>query len=113
MTHTLTDLILAHKGDRSFEQLAEDCGGVPSAGRLHRMVTKPHYMMPNPATVRGLGRGLGVPHMTVVRAAASGLGLLLVAATPRVATLVSDEFDGLDDEVVQAVIQTVQNMVGL
>lgn len=73
---TLQQLVLDLKGDRSYERLARDCGGVPTAKRLQQIATTPHpKTFPDPPTVEGLAQGLGVTVTEVVLAAATSLGL--------------------------------------
>lgn len=71
----LTALILQKKGDRSYDRLSEDCGGVPSSGRLHQMATRPLKNFPDPPSIEGLAQGLGVTVTEVVLASARELGL--------------------------------------
>ncbi|MHA7144221.1 hypothetical protein ACX80U_05835 [Arthrobacter sp. TmT3-37] len=72
---TLRNLILDRKGSRSYERLARDCGGVPKANRLHAMVANGLNNFPDPATIRGLSRGLNVSITTIVLACARSVGL--------------------------------------
>lgn len=71
----LVQLILDRKGDRSYERLSKDCGGIPTRARLGQIATTEFKTFPDPATLRGLSRGLGVPMTDVVLAAARSLGL--------------------------------------
>lgn len=68
-------LILNHKGDRSYDKMARDCGGIPTAKRLHQMVSRPIRNFPDPDTIKGLARGLQVPASEVVAAIARTLGI--------------------------------------
>lgn len=71
----LKALIASHKGRRSYERLSLDCGGTPTAARLHQLATIPQKNFPDPDTIAGLARGLGVPVTEVVMCAARSLGL--------------------------------------
>ena len=71
----LPELILNHKGTRSFDDLSRACGGSPSGKRLHQMVSRPMRSFPDPDTIKGLARGLNVSQMDVLLAAARSLGL--------------------------------------
>ena len=68
MQTAIGELILLLKGDRTYEQLSKDCGGVPTAGRIQQMAKKPQNAFPSPESVRGLSRGLGVTPVVVMDA---------------------------------------------
>ena len=67
-------LILDRKGDRTYDRLSRDCGGVPSDKRLHQMATRPIRNFPDPDTIQGLARGLNVSALSVLVAIANSLG---------------------------------------
>ncbi|QTJ65019.1 hypothetical protein HYG77_04990 [Rhodococcus sp. ZPP] len=71
----LAALIADRKGTRSYDRLAEDCGGTPSSGRLHQMATRPLKNFPDPDSIRGMANGLGVTVTDIVMAAARSLDL--------------------------------------
>jgi hypothetical protein len=71
----LASLILDAKGDRSYERMSTDCGGLPTDKRLQQMATTPLKAFPDVATIRGLARGAGTTITAVVLAAARSLGL--------------------------------------
>jgi hypothetical protein len=71
----LAVLIADRKGTRSYDRLAEDCGGTPSSGRLHQMATRPLKNFPDPDSIRGMANGLGVTVTDIVMAAARSLDL--------------------------------------
>lgn len=76
MTATdLATLIAARKGTRSYDRLSADCGGVPTAARLHQIATKPLKNFPDVTTVRGLAAGLGSTVTEIVAASAVSVGL--------------------------------------
>lgn len=78
MTATdLATLIAARKGTRSYDRLSADCGGVPTAARLHQLATKPLKNFPDVTTVRGLAAGLGSTATEIVAASAVSVGLEL------------------------------------
>lgn len=60
MQSAIGDLILLLKDDRTYEQLSRECGGVPTAGRIQQMATRPQNTFPSPDSIRGLAKGLGV-----------------------------------------------------
>lgn len=72
---TLAEVIADRKGERSYDRLAADCGGAPSAGRLHQMATKPLKNFPDPDSIRGMASGLGVTVTEIVMASARSLDL--------------------------------------
>lgn len=71
----LAALIAAHQGDRSYDRLSRDCGGIPTGQRLHQLATSQIKDYPAAPTIRGLARGLSVSQTTVVLACARSLGL--------------------------------------
>lgn len=71
----LQELISLRKGDRSYERLSEACGGYPGGPRIHQLATTEIKGFPDPSTIRGLAKGLGVTEMTVLLATAESLGL--------------------------------------
>lgn len=79
---TMQRLIADLRGDRSFDRLSRDCGGVPQLNRLHRMATKELRGFPEPETIRGLSRGLNVSATRIVMACARSLGLNVLDSDP-------------------------------
>lgn len=71
----LQHLLAQRKGTRSYERLSRDCGGNPGAKRLQQLGTQPIKNFPDPPTVEGLARGLGVTRTEVVLACARSLGV--------------------------------------
>lgn len=71
----LPELILAKKGDRTYNKLSEDCGGLPTDRRLNSLVLRPMNAFPDVDTIRGLALGLGVSVTDVLLASARSLGL--------------------------------------
>jgi hypothetical protein len=88
---TLADLILDRKGGRSFEKLAEDCGGTPAGRRLQQLANgnRPMKNFPDPETITAMARGLGVSTTEVVLASARSLGVT-VAGTDATALVIAD-----------------------
>lgn len=80
----LRELVTSRKGTRTYETLSRDCGGHPSSKRLQQLATKAQKNFPDPDTVRALAKGLRVPEVRVVLAAAEDLGIDVSRATPRV-----------------------------
>lgn len=106
----LAELIRRTKGDRSYDQLARDCGGAPSAQRLQQIATnKPLKAFPDAETILSLARGLGVPVRTVVLASADSLGLP-VSGEGALAELLPPAADRLNDQQVAAVLAVVNAM---
>jgi hypothetical protein len=80
---TLRSLILEMKGDRSFERLSRDCGGIPKANRLNTLAAGQQINnFPDPPTIKGLSRGLNVSVTRVVLAAARSLDLNVSDSDP-------------------------------
>lgn len=80
MTHAPIDrslqaLILDKKGDRSYERVSRDCGGVPATKALHRLATSPMKAFPDKATLLGLQRGLPASVDQLLDACAISMGL--------------------------------------
>lgn len=73
----LSELIRAHKGDSTWEQLSERGGGYPGAKRWQQYgLNKPVVKnFPDPPTITALAKVLGVSEEVVIRAAAETLGL--------------------------------------
>jgi hypothetical protein len=107
----LAELIRTGKGDRSYEQLARDCGGRPTAARIHQIATGQARSFPDPPTIRGLARGLRVTEATVVLAAAEALGLDARLSGSRLETLLPAGIDNLTDEQVNAVLAVINTML--
>lgn len=72
---TLAGLIANRKGTRSYDKLSKDCGGTPTAKRLHQLANIAPKNFPDPATIRGLAVGLGVTVTDIVMASARSLSL--------------------------------------
>jgi hypothetical protein len=83
----LSELISTHRGARSYADLARDCGGSPTDKRLQQLARDPMKNFPDPASLRGLARGLKVSQSVVVLAAAESLGLDVRTSTPRLVEL--------------------------
>lgn len=75
MTLTIDQLITELRGNRTYEQLAEDCGGFPSFSRIAAMAKKGITAFPSPETIQGLARGLGVSTGDIVESCGASLGL--------------------------------------
>ncbi|QFG09584.1 transcriptional repressor [Arthrobacter phage TripleJ] len=74
-TGGLRALIMNTRGERNNAELSRDCGGIPTQSRLQQMATKPIQLFPDPATIKGLARGLNVNVSEVIAACAKDLGL--------------------------------------
>lgn len=73
--HGLQNTILDNKGHRSYDRLAKDCGGRVTRQGLQILATKAMKEFPAPDNLESIARGLGLPVMEVVRAAAISLGI--------------------------------------
>lgn len=71
----LGQLILDRKGRRSFSRLSRDCGDYPAGRRLQQLASMPMKNFPDPETILGLSRGLGVSNTDVLLAAARSLDI--------------------------------------
>lgn len=70
------DLIVRLKGTRTYEQLSEDCGGLPSSARIQQMATKPQTNFPAVESIKGLAKGLGVKPVVLLAACGQDFELL-------------------------------------
>lgn len=72
----LSQLILDRKMGRTFERLAEDCGGMPAGRRLQQMANgnRPMKNFPDPDTISAMAKGLAVTEAEVILASARSLG---------------------------------------
>ena len=77
MNPLLADLISDAKTrlGYSYESMSKACGGVPGAGRLHQLATKPLRTFPDPDTINGLARGCKVSPLDIIKASARSLGI--------------------------------------
>ena len=77
MNPLLADLISDAKArlGYSYESMSKACGGVPGAGRLHQLATKPLRTFPDPDTINGLARGCKVSPLDIIKASARSLGI--------------------------------------
>ncbi|MCC3299301.1 hypothetical protein [Arthrobacter caoxuetaonis] len=107
MKLTLEELIRTCKGQRSYEQLSQDCGGNPTAGRIQQMATKTQHAFPDPETIKALARGLRVGTFAVIEACAVSLGISTENRTPALARLLPAGADTLTDGQINAVLATV------
>jgi hypothetical protein len=71
----LRALIAARRGDRNNAELARDSGAVPTQSRWQQLANQPIKMFPDPATIRGMARGLNVTIEELLSACARDLGL--------------------------------------
>lgn len=108
MPTTIGELIGTLKGTRTYDQLAQDCGGIPTSGRIQQLATKPQNTFPSPDTVRGLAQGLRTSSMAVISACAASLGLKDNAPQPRINTMLPEGAETLDDSQLAAVLAVIQ-----
>lgn len=78
----LQQLIIDRKGGRTFDRLAEDCGGVPTAKRLVQITKHGIKNFPDAATIEGLSVGLNVSVTSVVMSAGRSVGLRVGVTEP-------------------------------
>ena len=72
----LEALLLNRKGDRTWDEVARDCGNLITGKRLQQMGgSKPIKNFPDPPTVKGLARGLNSTVTEILVACARSLGL--------------------------------------
>lgn len=108
----LAALINEMKGDRSYERLARDCGGRPTAGRLQQIATSDLSAFPDPETIANLATGLRVSQRTVILAAAESLGLSAGESRSKLMEwLPADRLDELNGEQVRAILAVVHAML--
>jgi len=107
---TIHRLILDRKGDRSYERLSRDCGGVPTPNRAQGMATKPMKSFPDVETMRGLSRGLNVSVTEVLMACASSLGLDVTTTDPAQNALVLHGAGRLPVPAQDALVETSRQM---
>lgn len=82
MTQDLADLLSTYRGERTWKELSQDCGGVPSASRLANMSRQPIEGFPVVEAIKNMATGLGVPTHRVVEACSVSLGLKGTDAGP-------------------------------
>lgn len=108
----LAALIADRKGTRSYEKISQDCGGLPTAKRVHQLATKPQKNFPDPDTIRGLARGLGVTITDVVMAAARTVNLPVYTGNDPSALSIGGAGD-LDDEAKEALSKVAREFIRL
>ncbi|MFI7483278.1 hypothetical protein ACH9EU_12805 [Kocuria sp. M1R5S2] len=69
-------------GEISYEKLSAQCGGKPTAKRLHQLANAPLRNFPDPDTITHLARGTGQSITTIVMASARSLGLNVTSDDP-------------------------------
>lgn len=107
----LSELIDAHRGARSYAELARDCGGSPTDKRLQQLVRQPIKNFPDPATVAALARGLRVSQSVVVLATAESVGLDVRTSMPRLVDLLPAGASRLTEQQAAAIAHLVRTFV--
>lgn len=107
----LAELILTHKGTRSYEQLERDCGGRPKAQGLQQMVKGSPKQFLEPESIVGLARGLNVAQVEVVLAIAESLDLEVARSVPRIVAYLPADSDRLDAADLQLVGQITRRLM--
>ncbi|MFD0046976.1 hypothetical protein ACFVGV_17480 [Pseudarthrobacter scleromae] len=107
----LAQLILDRKMGRTFERLAEDCGGMPASRRLQQMANgnRPMKNFPDPDTIRAMAKGLAVSESEIILASARSLGFAVDSAG-------SDELNiagagALPDEAQKAILNVARALM--
>lgn len=108
----LAALIADKKGTRSYEKISQDCGGLPTAKRVHQLATKPQKNFPDPDTIRGLARGLGVTITDVVMAAARTVELPVYTGNDPSALSIGGAGE-LDDSAKEALSKVAREFIRL
>lgn len=107
----LSVLIATRKGDRSYERLSRDCGGIPTANRLQQIATRKLNEFPNPDTIEGLAAGLGATVTDITLACARSLGLNVRSGDPR--ALVIADAGTLPGEAQEVILALSRQMLRL
>jgi hypothetical protein len=68
-------LVLQHKGSRSYQDISKAAGGVPDPKGLQRLVTDGFTRLPSPATLTGVAKALDISTHEILIAAARTIGL--------------------------------------
>lgn len=71
----IRDLIETLRGERSWRQLVEDCGGNPTRVFFTRAVSEPPTQLPTVAQIEGLSKGLRVTPSAIIQTWGIALGL--------------------------------------
>lgn len=88
----LGELILAHKGDLSYERMAKratDAGHKITSSTLHNYATKPIRNIPRLEAIHSIATAIGVPPRSVLDASAESLGLTLPVDEEELRTVTS------------------------
>ena len=104
----LAELMRAVKGARTYEELERLCGGSPSAQRLQKIATQKLKAFPDPPSIRGLARGLGVSESAIVLAAAESLDLSVLEPKSSLHALLPASVTKLTDDQVAAILQLIR-----
>lgn len=107
--YDLAELIAQHISGRTLDELARDCGGVPSRSRIWQLQSHEMKSWPTPEIIRGLARGLGVAEAAVIYASANSLGFRMEEPS-RLTELLPESAARLDDFQVHAVLAVVDAM---
>lgn len=112
----LSELILAAKGDEAragmtWNELSRRCGGKPAPKAIQKLALEPRKNFPDPDTIEGLARGLGVTQMTVIMAAAESLGLQAKKEESSLLALMPTGTDKLTPEKTTLLLSIVRDAV--
>lgn len=104
----LNELILTHKGSRSYDDLERACGKVLTSQRLQQIATTVPKEFPKAGNIRAIAQALGVSELVVVMAAAESLGLDVSRELPRLLQVLPAAVSDLSDEEVAAIAHVIR-----
>lgn len=104
----LNELVLNHKGARSYDDLERECGGVLSSQRLQQIATAPPKQFPKAETIRVLAKLLGVKESVVVLAVAESLGLDVRLELPKLLQVLPTAASDLSDDEAAAIAHVIR-----
>ncbi|MBO0827761.1 MAG: hypothetical protein J2P24_08265 [Streptosporangiales bacterium] len=108
----LAELIRRNKGERSFDTLAVDCGNRPTSQRIQQIASSRRLAnFPDPDSIRGLAKGLGVTEWAVVQAAAVSVGLRVDESPSRLADLLPVDADRIPERIQDAFLSVVRAVI--
>lgn len=104
----LNELFLTHKGTRSYDDLARQCGGALTSQRLQQIATTTPAEFPKPKNIQAISRALGVTEVVVVLAAAESLGLDVARQLPKLVQVLPAAASDLSDEEAAAIAHVIR-----
>jgi hypothetical protein len=104
----LNELILTHKGTRSYDDLERACGKALTSQRLQQIATTTPKEFPKAGNIRAIAQALGVKEAVVVLAAAESLGLDVARELPRIVQVLPAAASDLSDDEVAAIVHVIR-----